>query len=191
MTMIKAIETVYKGYRFRSRLEARWAVFFDALGIKWEYEKEGYDLGKAGRYLPDFWLPDYKYWIEIKAENPSQGEWDKAYELSSKSGRPVHICVGLPDIRGRVDSFYYEESNSGGGLTMEDWVYWCACSKCDKPDIAFGTTSQAVFIDGYAYEEQPICCDADDQEMMMDHPSLMRAYVIARSARFEHGERGM
>ena len=29
--MIKAIETVYNGYRFRSRLEARWAVFFDAL----------------------------------------------------------------------------------------------------------------------------------------------------------------
>ena len=32
----KAIETKYKGFRFRSRLEARWAVFFDALGIEWE-----------------------------------------------------------------------------------------------------------------------------------------------------------
>ena len=29
MSDIKAIETYYKGYRFRSRLEARWAVFFD------------------------------------------------------------------------------------------------------------------------------------------------------------------
>lgn len=47
MTFIKAIETSYKGYRFRSRLEARWAVFFDALGIEWEYEKEGYDLADA------------------------------------------------------------------------------------------------------------------------------------------------
>lgn len=36
--MIKAIETSYKGYRFRSRTEARWAVFFDALGVRWEYE---------------------------------------------------------------------------------------------------------------------------------------------------------
>ena len=34
MREIKAIETVYKGYRFRSRLEARWAVFFDACGVK-------------------------------------------------------------------------------------------------------------------------------------------------------------
>ncbi len=33
MSEIKAIETRYKGYRFRSRLEARWAVFFDALSV--------------------------------------------------------------------------------------------------------------------------------------------------------------
>jgi hypothetical protein len=30
---IKAIETRYKGYRFRSRLEARWSVFFDAMEL--------------------------------------------------------------------------------------------------------------------------------------------------------------
>ena len=42
MSEIKAIETYYKGYRFRSRLEARWAVFFDAAGIKYEYEPEGF-----------------------------------------------------------------------------------------------------------------------------------------------------
>lgn len=38
---MQAIQTRYKGYHFRSRLEARWAVFFDTLGILWEYEKEG------------------------------------------------------------------------------------------------------------------------------------------------------
>src|ERR1022692_1636793 len=32
--------TQYNGYRFRSRLEARWAVFFNALHIKYVYEKE-------------------------------------------------------------------------------------------------------------------------------------------------------
>ena len=32
---IKAIETRYNGYRFRSRTEARWAVFFDAFGIRY------------------------------------------------------------------------------------------------------------------------------------------------------------
>jgi hypothetical protein len=67
---MKAIETVYKGYKFRSRLEARWAVFFDALGVEWEYEKEGYDLGDDGLYLPDFYLPYWDCFIEIKPTDP-------------------------------------------------------------------------------------------------------------------------
>lgn len=58
MRELKAIETEYKGYRFRSRLEARWAVFFDACGVKWEYEPEGYDLGGGLYYIPDFLLHD-------------------------------------------------------------------------------------------------------------------------------------
>ena len=53
---IKAIETKYKGYKFRSRLEARWAVFFDAMGYDWEYEVEGYQLSNGQYYLPDFKL---------------------------------------------------------------------------------------------------------------------------------------
>jgi hypothetical protein len=62
---IKAIETVYKGYRFRSRLEARWAVFFDAMGLEWTYEAQGFDLdGK--RYLPDFYLTSLGMHVEVK-----------------------------------------------------------------------------------------------------------------------------
>lgn len=75
--MIKAIETSYKGYQFRSRLEARWAVFFDHLGIKWQYEPEGFEKSiewyeKLGgepqkvRYLPDFYLPATGTWVEVK-----------------------------------------------------------------------------------------------------------------------------
>ncbi len=41
---LKAIDTEYNGYRFRSRLEARWAVFFDTLGMPYMYEPEGFDL---------------------------------------------------------------------------------------------------------------------------------------------------
>jgi hypothetical protein len=48
------IQTRYAGCHFRSRLEARWAVFFDRLEIEWQYEPEGFDLGRAGWYLPDF-----------------------------------------------------------------------------------------------------------------------------------------
>ncbi len=64
---IRAIETEYAGCWFRSRLEARWAVFFDSLGLRWEYEAEGFDLGAdLGWYLPDFWFPERKSFVEIK-----------------------------------------------------------------------------------------------------------------------------
>jgi len=76
---VQAIQTVYSGYRFRSRLEARWAVFFDALGLRYEYEPEGFNLGAdVGPYLPDFHLPKQSGfrggWIEIKPCDPS---WDE------------------------------------------------------------------------------------------------------------------
>lgn len=46
---MKGIITMYRGRRYRSRLEARWAVMFDLL--RWRYEYEPYDLGG--------WIPDY------------------------------------------------------------------------------------------------------------------------------------
>lgn len=66
---IKAIQTVYKGYKFRSRLEARWAVFFDALGLDWEYEPEGYELPDGTWYLPDFYIHNDNTFIEIKSDS--------------------------------------------------------------------------------------------------------------------------
>src|SRR6266567_237032 len=97
LAMIKAIETIYNGYRFRSRIEARWAVFFDTLGIPYEYEKEGYDLDGV-RYLPDFWLPEQEYWIEIKGQEPTEAEHIKALQLAQSSSHPpyppVHIFEG-------------------------------------------------------------------------------------------------
>jgi hypothetical protein len=55
MANVRPLITTYRGTRFRSRLEAQWAVFFDHLGIAWDYEPQGYLVdGKA--YLPDFAL---------------------------------------------------------------------------------------------------------------------------------------
>lgn len=46
-------------------------MFFDAMGIKYEYEPEGYDLGELGWYLPDFWLPEHRWHVEVKGKNVS------------------------------------------------------------------------------------------------------------------------
>lgn len=69
MSNPEPIETRYHGCRFRSRLEARWAVFFDRLGVRWEYEPQGYRLGSNGKpYLPDFVLPDLNTFVEVKGD---------------------------------------------------------------------------------------------------------------------------
>ena len=80
---IAAIQTTYKGYRFRSRLEARWAIFFDLSGMRWEYEVEPIKVnGEA--YLPDFKLYPYEYgqpvYMEIKPYlNGSPIMWPRVY----------------------------------------------------------------------------------------------------------------
>src|SRR2546430_1874657 len=86
--MSRAIETRYKGYRFRSRLEARWAVFFDTLGIAYRYEPEGFNLNGL-LYLPDFYLPTEQpaSWVEVKPEIPRDAKgWSsllrRLFELS-------------------------------------------------------------------------------------------------------------
>jgi hypothetical protein len=90
---MKAIETIYKGYRMRSRLEARYGIFFDSLGVKWEYEKEGFDL-EGKWYLPDFWLPEQKCWIEIKGQEPTPAECYKAELLAWLTEKEVFIFAG-------------------------------------------------------------------------------------------------
>jgi hypothetical protein len=53
------IPTEYKGVKFRSRLEAKWAVFFDTLGIEWEYELQGYEIGTGyGSHWPRYLFSD-------------------------------------------------------------------------------------------------------------------------------------
>lgn len=100
--MIQAIETCYAGCRFRSRLEARWAKFFDCLSIQWEYEEEGYKTYPL--YLPDFRLPYVAHW-----EGPGRGAWfevkpagpgvadDPRLEQLVRGGRlPLFLARGIP-----------------------------------------------------------------------------------------------
>lgn len=94
---MKAIETHYKGYRFRSRIEARYAVFFDALGIEWQYEVEGFNLDDGDYYLPDFWLPSFDRYIEIKGQPPTPKEIRLCRKLQFHTEKQIAICHGLPN----------------------------------------------------------------------------------------------
>lgn len=102
---IKPIPTRYAGCHFRSRLEARWAVFMDHLGVPWRYEPEGYVVDGAP-YLPDFLVyPDsgQAFWLEIKGTFPSAEELAKAKGLAEGTGIRAfvywgEVSVPAPDL---------------------------------------------------------------------------------------------
>lgn len=96
---IKPIETKYNGFRFRSRLEARWAIFFDAIGLKYEYEVEGFEM-KGIRYLPDFYIPSLDRWFEIKAKPLNNYELKKCEEFCfNKDNENIKfsVLIGSPE----------------------------------------------------------------------------------------------
>lgn len=111
--IIQAIETEYNGYRFRSRLEARWAVFFDAAGIKYEYEPEGFELDDGTRYLPDFYLPRDEIYIEVKGNRKEAlKEIEKAAKVCCMStDRMLVVLSDIPNIEKSgiwvYNAFYY------------------------------------------------------------------------------------
>ena len=92
--MIKILPTKYNGIEYRSRLEARWALFFNLIGLKVEYEAEGFDLGNSVWYLPVFYIPDYGY-LEVKFK-PTQQEIEKCRKLSELPCE-VMLLEGTPN----------------------------------------------------------------------------------------------
>ena len=62
---MKARETEFDGVLFRSRLEAKWACWFMAWGLRYEYEPARFGNDRRG-YLPDFYLPTWRVYLEIK-----------------------------------------------------------------------------------------------------------------------------
>ncbi len=57
--------TEYNGTKFRSTYEATYAEWLDKNNIKWQYEHWTFNLGDT-TYTPDFYLPEYDKYIEVK-----------------------------------------------------------------------------------------------------------------------------
>ncbi len=169
----KAIETQFKGYRFRSRLEARWAVFFDALGIQWEYEKEGYDLQGCGRYLPDFWLTTVNMWAEVKPQEFSEAEKDKCKRLAIETGYPCLMLAGAPEVK----RYWAMEPDGEGTNEAPDMCDYALSNYHDYPQ------EEHRFFVSLGFDETDPCF----REYFGD---MEPAVLAARQARFEHGEQG-
>ena len=90
----KPIKTWYKGIPFRSRLEARWAVFFDRLGIEWEYEPQGYGNGYLA-YLPDFKVKCWGVRGEAYLEKPFDLYIEVKGEMNDSDAEKIRAFSGL------------------------------------------------------------------------------------------------
>lgn len=136
----RAIPTIYRGVQFRSRSEARWAVFFDELHVAWEYEPRGYEFDGV-RYLPDFWLPGVLsrgklggVFFEVKGDEPTRHEILKAAGLSYGSMRPVVIASAGPNPPSL--ELLIEVVRSESDAWDDDGVMFGRC-ECGAIDIGF------------------------------------------------------
>lgn len=152
---IQAIETEYAGHRFRSRLEARWAVFFDKLGIRWQYEPQGYTVPNGARYLPDFYLPGRSLWVEVKGsiDFEQSTTWHTLSSAAQIDGLPVSYEVGTRWADGDVREMIGPRAESGGWAMLPThprllilgevprperggaWLHPCLYLVCGRPHV--------------------------------------------------------
>jgi hypothetical protein len=195
MSGMKAIQTQYKGYLFRSRLEARWAVFFDACGIDFEYEPEGYDLGNGLMYLPDFLLHGVDgrgggdLYVEVKGQmtDADAKKINRFYELGKEDS----------DAYGKSKTAILVVGNIPSGSDIDD-ILWCIEGEAYANNGDWPNSYNFETIDGDYFAAYPginkngkLELFGDDSNYLrdMDDAATEKAYRIARQARFEHGER--
>ena len=174
---ITAIETEYDGYRFRSRTEARYAVLFNALGIEWEYEPEGYQLGPHRRYLPDFLLPtmgERGAWLEVKGQDPTEAEERRCRDLANGTGRRVLLAIrapfppqlDCPPKSGSILCYYPDVQKPDRGLAFFE------CELCGHIDVAWPGLAYGCF------------CELPETATPSRTPRILAAYAACRSERF-------
>lgn len=177
--------TTYRGRLFRNHLEARWAVFFDALKIRWEHQKKGFTLGSRG-CRPDFWLSSFRCWVEIKDRSPTRNEISLAEALAAFTSNPVVIFSGMPgENSGRCFCADASESGSGGGEGWLDEVTWAVRNGGDPClNSNDGTDGNYFDLNFGAFPGMESAGKCSGGEL------IDRAIEAARSARIEHGKNG-
>ena len=185
MENIKPIETVYNGYRFRSRLEARWAVFFDSLGIKYVYEPEGLCIdGK--HYLPDFFLPESKQFFEVKGVMSDDSK-DKIESLISAG---YSVTIGYDDGKFTACDYWCEDTYELC-TGSESWL--CKCKECGKywfmgSNGIYSCQCCSAYDGDHLFDIVMSCCNYDSPHSGHVEYENLELWNVAKGTRFEHGE---
>lgn len=89
---IAAIPTIYKGRQYRSRLEARWAAFFDLLD--WSVEYEPCDFNG---WIPDFVINGAEtVYVEVKPVSQFPEDVARKLEVSGCPSEMLIVGQSLP-----------------------------------------------------------------------------------------------
>jgi len=185
--MAKPFKNWYRGRRMRSKIEAKWGVFFDHVGWKWEHEGEGYYvLGDGSCYLPDFYVIGAG-WHEIKGD--AQGKFERELAMMydvvkmEDKEKPGYFLAGyIPD----PDPFLEEDKEllrvgiydklvitylDPSGYRSTD-VGFCVCEECGQ--VGIETQARAALV-----------CDRehmDDIDVQNgNHPKLLKAFAAAQA----------
>lgn len=208
-----AIETIYRGFRFRSRLEARWAVFFDAAGIGWRYEPQGYRAGNGEPYLPDFLLFDWdreptNLFAEVKGDPGAFGrehermgslhDWGgclPGFENCLGDGRAGLMLLGEIPFPRSWKVVLHPVLQHDDGLFLK-WCYFSPpnlgdCVRYQDRNDLIGDVPWIPLISvehAQDWDTEPM--EIEPPEGFHSYRTILDAYRMARGARFEHGERG-
>lgn len=192
MAKLKALETKYNGYRFRSRLEARWAVFFDEARIPYEYEKEGFVVdGKP--YLPDFYLPWFDCYVEIKPDDELIVQNCEFILIRFSEVNPILLCVGEPynnriclydksrcfDCEFSEGVWWFDDKNHGLFGVSKHWVNIL----CKTKEYVEFSGESIVGKHNYCKENNTF------SNIAIPRYDFSNEKIKARQARFEHGEK--
>lgn len=94
---LEPVPTVFNGTRYRSRLEARTAVWLTSMGWEFEYEPQHYEL-PSGPYLPDFrvMFGDDWTWFEVKSPHTLPRDRDPRWsECVLRTNCDLVVMYGL------------------------------------------------------------------------------------------------
>ncbi|MGJ5822064.1 hypothetical protein ACSBQS_05425 [Serratia sp. H402Y] len=174
--------TTYRGITYRSQTEARWAVFFDALGVTYHYEPEKIKLSTGEIYIPDFYIDDFKAYFEVKPANDEiiSTESRKARILSfDNPDQRVWLAAGAPspktpnilplDKWGQLVPISHI-------LTTPEWRYFIHEDRRDE---------RVYWLHSFAYAGYEIGGPGEStfhHREPLNHKNVLKGYTLARSA---------
>ena len=139
----KGIPSEYAGVVYRSRGEAKWAVFLAELGVPFEYETQGFDTDGSW-YLPDFviFAATGTIWAERKdswADDPDGIAKFRQFASQRPKKSRAALLIGVPSIEGEhlVIGGDIDADDPGYGPWEDDGQTWRPCPSGHHFDLAY------------------------------------------------------